>query len=72
MTERLEKDQETEEGRGEEKEVTSVEDVETAMDREETRGDPNLMNFIEQMNERLLKQINEKFDKNEKLSLIHI
>ena len=47
--------------RMEEKEVTSVEDVETVV-REEARGDPNLMKFIEQMNENLMKQINEKFD----------
>ena len=44
--------------------VTSVEDVETVV-REETRGEPNLMKFIEQMNERLMKQMNEKFDRSE-------
>ena len=42
-----------------EKEVTSVEDVETVA-REEVRGDPNLLKIMELMN-----SMNEKFDKNE-------
>ena len=48
--------------RVEEKEVTSVEDVEPVV-REETRGDPNFLKFMEQMNENF-KQMNKKFDKN--------
>ena len=58
------------EGRVEEKEVTSVEDVEMVA-REEVRGDPNLLKIMElmkQMKEETndnLKQINEKFDRND-------
>ena len=43
----------------EEKEPTSVEEVETD-DKEEARGDPNLLKFMEQMSVNL-KQMNEKF-----------
>ena len=60
------KDQETEEGRGEEEEITAVEEVETiitteeptqdkemepqAGDKGEVRGDPNIIKLIELMN----------------------